>query len=127
VSFAAWTMTQDDGAYERISRGFREYTEGDKGPAFAVLAILALVLAGLIVYGLLRRDREGSRQLFRRLAAANGLTAQERRLLQAVAVRAGEDNLPSLFFRRRLFDETTADMTADPELLESVRKKVYDP
>ena len=119
--------SQDDGSYERIGRGFREYADEDKLPAFAVLAILAVALVGLALYGLLRRDRGGDRQLFRRLADANGLTGPERRLLQAVARRAGEDHLPALFFRRGLFDEATAEMAADRDLLESVRRKVYDP
>ena len=118
---------QDDGSYERISRGFREYAGEDKLPAFAVLAILVVGLVGLVLYGLLRRDRGGDRQLFRRLADANGLTGPERRLFQAVARRAGEDHLPALFFRRGLFDEATAEMAADRDLLESVRRKVYDP
>ena len=118
---------QDDGSYERISRGFREYAGEDKLPAFAVLAILVVGLVGLVLYGLLRRDRGGDRHLFRRLADANGLTGPERRLLQAVARRAGEDHLPALFFRRGLFDEATAEMAADRDLLESVRRKVYDP
>jgi hypothetical protein len=121
------SLLQDDGSYERISRGFREYTGEDKGPAFMILAILAAVLAGLILYSLLRRDRGGARQLFRRLSDANGLTGPERRLFQAVAQRAGEDHPPALFFRRGVFDEATADMAADRDLLESVRRKVYDP
>ena len=122
-----FAAVQDDGNYERISRGFREYAGEDKAPAFLILAILALVLVGVVLYSLLRRDRGGDRQLFRRLADANGLTGPERRLLQAVARRAGEDHLPALFFRRGLFDEATAEMAADRDLLESVRRKVYDP
>jgi hypothetical protein len=91
------------------------------------MALLAALLLALIGWSLLRRDRGGARQLFRRLADANGLTGPERRLFQAVAQRAGEDHLPALFFRRGVFDDATADMAADRELLESVRRKVYDP
>jgi hypothetical protein len=120
-------LAVQDADYERISRGFREYTGEDKGPALAVAALLALLLAGLILSALLRRGRSGARQLFRRLADANGLTRPERRLFLAVAERAGEDHPPALFFRRGLFDEATADMAADREMIESLRRKVYDP
>ena len=118
---------QDDPSYERISRGFREYTEDGKGPVLALAAVLLLLLLALAAGTLLRRDRSGARRLFRRLADANGLTRPERRLFLAVAERAGEDHPPALFFRRGLFDEATADMAADPELVESLRRKVYDP
>ena len=120
-------LLQDDGSYERISRGFREYALEDKAPAFAILVVVALALVVLVLYSLLGRARGGDRQLFRRLSDANGLTGPERRLLQAVARRAGEDQLPALFFRRGLFDEATAEMAADRDLLESIRRKVYDP
>lgn len=120
-------MKLQDDAYERIGRGFREYAGEDKSPEFAIVAGLAILLAVLILWSLLRRDTSGARQLFRRLADANGLTRPERRLFMAVARRAGEEHPPSLFFRRTLFDDAALGMDADPELLDSVRRKVYDP
>ncbi len=118
---------QDDGSYERISRGFREQVAEGQGPVLAIAGLLAALIVGLALRSLPVWDRGGTRRLFRRLADASGLTRPERRLFLAVAERAGEEDPPALFFRRELFDEATADMAADPDLIESLRRKVYDP
>jgi hypothetical protein len=120
-------LLQDgEGHLEKIGRGFRHQVEGDRGVAVIGLAIL-VVLALTFVGWLLARERNDGRRLFKRLSDANGLSRAERRLLAAVAERAGEPNPSALFFRRGLFEDVVADMSPDPEVLDGVRRKVYAP
>ena len=51
----------------------------------------------------------------------------ERRFLLAVAERAGEENHAALFFRKSLFEETVAEMNADPDFVDGLRRKVFGP
>lgn len=112
---------------ERVGRGFRDYTEDGDGGSAALALILLLLVAFFTAWAWFRRDKSGTRRLFQHLADANGLNRRERRLLWAVAERAGEEDPPVLFFRRDAFDEGAAGLDVEPELLDSLRRKVYDP
>ena len=121
-------MTLQEGSpYEQMSKGFRDQTEGNRGVAMVGLVLLVAVLAAVLLRVFSGRERGDVRRLFRRLADASALGRAERRLLAAVAERAGEENAASLFFRRRLFEETVTDMSPDPLVLDGLRRKVYGP
>jgi hypothetical protein len=66
-------------------------------------------------------------RLFRRLARANGLDRSETELLESVSRRVLPDNPPEIFVRRSLFESALPAMNLNPELAQSVRKKVYGP
>ncbi len=119
---------QEQGSpYEQMSKGFRDQTAGNRGLALVGLVLLSAILVAVLFRVFSGRDRGDVRRLFRRLADASALGRDERRLLTAVAERAGEENAASLFFRRSLFEETVADMSPDPQVLDGVRRKVYGP
>jgi len=101
---------------------------GENGGGGTLALILLILLGVFVAWAWARRDRSGVRRLFHHLADANGLTPRERRALLAIAERAGEEeDPPVLFFRRSAFDEGAAGMDVEEELLESLRRKVYDP
>jgi hypothetical protein len=119
-------LQDEDNSLEKIGRGFRDQVEGDRGAVVIGLAILGVLFLILVGWFLTRERKEG-RRLFRRLSAANGLNRAERRFLAAVAERAGEENVSTLFFRRGLFEEVVADMDPDREVVDGIRRKVYGP
>ena len=120
-------MLQND-ALEKVSRGFREYSESQGALAVAAGILLAFGLAAAFLYALLSgRDRMVGRRMFRRLAKASRLARPEAEFLSGVARRVLPDNPPAIFVRRTLFESAVADMTADAGLVQSVRRKVYGP
>ena len=115
-------------ALEKVSRGFREYSESQGALAVAVAILLVFGLAAAVLYALLSgRDRMVGRRMFRQLAKASRLARPEADFLSGVARRVLPDNPPAIFVRRTLFESAVADMTADAGLVQSVRRKVYGP
>jgi hypothetical protein len=111
------------------SRSFREYSQGHGTGSAMLLALMALALAGLLLYAFLSgRRRVVGRRLFLRLAKANALDKTELAFLLDVARRASPENPSSLFLRRSLFESVVAELPgADASLVASVRRKVYSP
>jgi hypothetical protein len=121
-------VTFQNDALEKVSRGFREYSESQGALAVAVAILLAFGLVAAVIYALLSgRDRMVGRRMFRRLARASRLARPETEFLGVVARRVLPDNPPAIFVRRTLFESAVADMTADAGLVQSVRRKVYGP
>jgi len=113
-------------ALEQVSRGFRDYSQSQTTLALALGVILVFGLAGLLLYALVSgRERFLGRRLFYRLARASGLARAEARLLVQVSRRVLPDNPPGIFVRRSLFEGAVSTMTADADLVRSLRKKVY--
>jgi hypothetical protein len=63
--------------------------------------------------------------LHRDLATANGLSPPEARLLWRIGVGAGLDNPALVFVRPTLFESRALLLGADPDLIESIRGKVF--
>jgi hypothetical protein len=113
-------------ALEQVSRGFREYSESQTSLALALGVILVFGLVALGLYALVSgRERFLGRRLFYRLARASGLARAEARLLVEVSRRVLPDNPPAIFVRRSLFENAVSTMSADADLVRSLRKKVY--
>jgi hypothetical protein len=120
-------MTQSD-ALEKVSRGFREYSESQGEIALIVGILLAFGLVAAMLYATISgRDRLVGRRMFFKLARASKLARHESALLIQVARRVLPDNPPAIFVRRTLFENAIADMTAEEGLVQSVRRKVYGP
>ena len=127
LALSAVEGLQND-ALEKVSRGFREYSESQGALAVAVAILLAFGIAAAVLYALLSgRDRMVGRRMFRQLARASRLARPEAEFLSGVARRVLPDNPPAIFVRRTLFESAVADMTADAGLVQSVRRKVYGP
>ena len=121
------TLAQSD-ALEKVSRGFREYSESQGQIALIVGILLAFGVVAAILYAMLSgRDRLVGRRMFFKLARASKLAKPESALLIQVARRVLPDNPPAIFVRRTLFENAIADMTAEEGLVQSVRRKVYGP
>ena len=120
-------MTQND-ALEKVSRGFREYSESQGEIALIAAVLLGFALVAAILYATISgRDRLVGRRTFFKLARASKLARRESALLIHVARRVLPDNPPAIFVRRTLFENAIADMTAEEGLVQSVRRKVYGP
>jgi hypothetical protein len=120
-------MAQND-ALEKVSRGFREYSESQGQIALVVGILLAFgVVAAMLYAALSGRDRLVGRRMFFRLARASKLERRESALLIQVARRVLPDNPPAIFVRRTLFENAIADLKAEDGLVRSVRRKVYGP
>ncbi len=111
------------------SRSFREYSQSHGPGTVFLFLLLGALLAALILYTVFSgRDRMVGRRLFLRLCRANGLEKAEAALFREAARRGAPDNPSSLFLRRSLFEGTVADMPGpDPQVVASVRRKVYGP
>ena len=121
------TLVQSD-ALEKVSRGFREYSESQGEIALIVGILLAFGLVAAMLYATISgRDRLVGRRMFLKLARASKLAKRESALLIEVARRVLPDNPPAIFVRRTLFENAIADMTAEEGLVQSVRRKVYGP
>lgn len=121
------TLMQSD-ALEKVSRGFREYSESQGEIALIVGILLAFGLVAAMLYATISgRDRLVGRRMFFKLARASKLARRESALLIQVARRVLPDNPPAIFVRRALFENAIADMTAEEGLVQSVRRKVYGP
>ena len=115
-------------ALEKVSRGFREYSESQGMLALAVGVILGFAIVAALLYALLSgRDRMVGRRMFKKLASASGLVRPEADFLGRVARRVLPDNPPAIFVRRTLFENAVAGAAADERLVQSVRRKVYGP
>ena len=126
-AFSSSFLVQSD-ALEKVSRGFREYSESQGVMAVAAAVLLAFGIAAALIYALVSgRERMVGRRLFRQLARASGLVRAEAEFLALVARRVLPDNPPAIFVRRTLFENAVADGPADPALVQSVRRKVYGP
>jgi hypothetical protein len=120
-------LLQND-ALEKVSRGFREYSESQGEIALIAGVLLAFGLAAAVLYATLSgRDRLVGRRMFFKLARASKLARRESALLIQVARRVLPDNPPAIFIRRTLFENAIADMTAEDGLVQSLRRKVYGP
>jgi hypothetical protein len=120
-------VTQND-ALEKVSRGFREYSESQGEIALIAGILLGFALVAAILYATISgRDRLVGRRTFFKLARASKLARRESALLIQVARRVLPDNPPAIFVRRTLFENAIADMTAEEGLVQSVRRKVYGP
>lgn len=120
-------LLQND-ALEKVSRGFREYSESQGAIALIAGILLAFGIAAAMIYAALSgRDRLVGRRMFFKLAKASSLAKHESALLIRVARRVLPDNPPAIFVRRTLFENAIADMTAEDGLVQSVRRKVYGP
>jgi hypothetical protein len=113
--------------FEPISRGFRERAEGREATTWLLLAGVVAAVAAAALLAWMGRERRPERRLFRRLADESGLTASERRLLRRAAERGAGENWSLLFFRRSLFEESSAGIGADPREVDRVRRKLYAP
>jgi hypothetical protein len=121
-------LWQQNEALEQVSRGFREYSRSQSPFMIGVVALLAAGVVASLVYAFLSgRVRTVGERLFRRLARANGLDRSETELLESVSRRVLPDNPPEIFVRRSLFESALPAMNLNPELAQSVRKKVYGP
>lgn len=121
-------LWQQSEALEQVSRGFREYSRSQSPFMIGVVALLAAGVVASLVYAFLSgRVRTVGERLFRRLARANGLDRSETELLESVSRRVLPDNPPEIFVRRSLFESALPTMNLNPELAQSVRKKVYGP
>jgi hypothetical protein len=121
-------LWQQNEALEQVSRGFREYSRSQSPFMIGVVALLAAGVVASLVYAFLSgRVRTVGERLFRRLARANGLDRSETELLESVSRRVLPDNPPEIFVRRSLFESALPTMNLNPELAQSVRKKVYGP
>ena len=113
---------------EKVSRGFREYSESQGGIALIAGVLLAFGIVAAMIYAALSgRNRLVGRRMFFKLAKASKLARPESALLIQVARRVLPDNPPAIFVRRTLFENAIADMTAEDGLVQSVRRKVYGP
>jgi len=122
-----FSLQQSD-ALEKVSRGFREYSESQGQIALIVGVVVAFGLAAAILYATIAgRDRLVGRRMFLKLARASKLARPESALLIQVARRVLPDNPPAIFVRRTLFENAIAEMTAEEGLVQSVRRKVYGP
>ena len=122
-----FSLQQSD-ALEKVSRGFREYSESQGQIALIVGVVVAFGLAAAILYATIAgRDRLVGRRMFFKLARASKLARNESALLIQVARRVLPDNPPAIFVRRTLFENAIAEMTAEEGLVQSVRRKVYGP
>jgi hypothetical protein len=120
-------VTQND-ALEKVSRGFREYSESQGEIALIAGILLGFGVIAAILYATSSgRDRLVGRRMFFKLARASKLARRESQLLIQVARRVLPDNPPAIFVRRTLFENAIADMTAEEGLVQSVRRKVYGP
>ena len=120
-------LLQND-ALEKVSRGFREYSESQGAIALIVGILLAFGVAAAMIYAAISgRDRLVGRRMFFKLAKASRLARAESALLIRVARRVLPDNPPAIFVRRTLFENAIAEMTAEDGLVQSVRRKVYGP
>jgi hypothetical protein len=120
-------LLQND-ALEKVSRGFREYSESQGAIALIAGILLAFGIAAAMIYAALSgRDRLVGRRMFFKLAKASRLAKPESALLIRVARRVLPDNPPAIFVRRTLFENAIADMTAEDGVVQSVRRKVYGP
>jgi len=120
-------LVQSD-ALEKVSRGFREYSESQGELALIAGILLAFAVAAAMLYATLSgRDRLVGRRMFFKLARASKLARAESALLIRVARRVLPDNPPAIFVRRTLFENAIADMPAEEGLVQSVRRKVYGP
>jgi hypothetical protein len=119
-------MILQNDALEKVSRGFREYSESQGVLAIAVGVLLAFGIAAALVYAVVSgRDRMVGRKMFRQLARASGLVRVEAEFLGLVARRVLPDNPPAIFVRRSLFESAVAEGLAEAALVQSVRRKVY--
>lgn len=119
---------QDPDALEKVSRGFREYSESQGELALIAAVLFAFGVAAAILYAMLSgRDRLVGRRMFFKLARASKLARRESAFLIQVARRVLPDNPPAIFIRRTLFENAIADLTAEDGLVQSVRRKVYGP
>ena len=113
---------------EKVSRGFREYSrsQGSMALLFGVLLGFGIVAALLYAWAS-GRDRVVGRRMFLKLARASGLARIESDLLIRIARRVLPDNPPAIFVRRSLFESAVADLVAEQDVIQSVRRKVYGP
>jgi len=120
-------MLQND-ALEKVSRGFREYSQSQGSLALVLTVLFAFAFVAALVYAVLSgRDRMVGRKMFFRLARASRLGRAETDLLVLVSRRVLPDNPPAIFVRRTLFENAVADSSVDAAVVESVRRKVYGP
>lgn len=120
-------MTQSD-ALEKISRGFREYSESQGALALVAGVVLGFGILAAVLYAIVSgRDRMVGRRTFHKLARASRLARPETQLLIDVARRVLPDNPPAIFVRRTLFENAIGDLPVDERLVQSVRRKVYGP
>lgn len=90
--------------------------------------LLAAFLAGALLYVLFSpgaRTVRQQRRLHRDLAAANGLTAAQARLLWRLAVQAGQENPALVFVCPSQFDAGSAVARADAGLVRELRDKLF--
>ncbi|MBI3854345.1 MAG: hypothetical protein HY293_01500 [Planctomycetes bacterium] len=120
-------FVQND-ALEKVSRGFREYSQSQGVLALVVGILLAFGIAAALLYAVLSgRDRIVGRRMFFKLARASKLARPEAEFLIQVARRVLPDNPPAIFVRRTLFENAVGDLEPEGGLVQSVRKKVYGP
>lgn len=121
-------MRLQNDALEKISRGFREYSESQGALALFAGVLLGFGILAAILYALVSgRDRMVGRRTFRKLARASRLSRPEAQLLAQVARRVLPDNPPAIFIRRTLFESAIGEVPADEALVLSLRRKVYGP
>ena len=121
-------------AFDKISRGFEEYTTSQSGPILLFLAVgLALLIAALVASSLLSRRRRGpapaplSRVLFPRLCRENRLTRAEGRILRRIAETYDIPDPVLLFFRRSLLESGAVALGLGAEASEALRRKLFGP
>lgn len=113
---------------EKVSRGFREYSQSQNSLALLFGVLLGFGIVAALLYAWASgRDRVVGRRMFQKLARGSHLVRAESDLLIRIAQRVLPDNPPAIFVRRSLFESAAADLTAEEALVQSVRKKVYGP
>jgi hypothetical protein len=115
-------------ALEKVSRGFREYSQSQNSLAMLFGVLLAFGIVAALLYAWASgRDRVVGRRMFLKLARASRLARSESDLLIRIARRVLPDNPPAIFVRRSLFESAVADLEPEESLVEAIRRKVYGP
>jgi len=121
------SFVQND-ALEKVSRGFREYSQSQGTLALIFGVLLGFATVAALLYAFLSgRDRIVGRRMFFRLARASRLAGPESAFLIQVARHVLPDNPSAIFVRRSLFENAVAENAGNAELADAVRRKVYSP
>lgn len=116
--------------FGRTFEEFANYLDDPGKAGVTLLAVVVLIVLGAILHALFSWGRSGnrrSRRLFRRFAAASGLTREETELLDQIARRANLGEPSAIFFRRSAFEGFAAGPGADAPRVSILRTKVYGP
>jgi hypothetical protein len=121
-------LQESENPLAKVSRSFKEYSQGQGTLAIVVAGVLVLLILGSILYSLMAAQRKSVHwQTFREFAEASGLTPPETKLFIFVAERVQPENPVALFFKRSVFETAMQDLSIDQARANTLRRKVYGP